>query len=399
MRVLFALIFCFQFLEAAVIADWRGPHRNGIYPANQLLDEWPAHDPVEAWSFVGLGQGHTSAVVGKERVFITGIVENLGHLFAFDKNGGLLWKKAYGPEWTRNYAGTRSTPILVNDLLYFLSGQGEVYCLRADDGAAVWSLNIHQQFKAPILEWGISEQLLVHGDRLFCTPGGPFSVVALDRYTGKTIWQSPNNGESASYCSSILVRHGEINMIITMLQKSVIGVDADSGELLWRHPHIAPYDIHANIPIYFDRFVYFQAGEGGTGQLLKIAPDGKSVAMVWESNSLDTLTGGMLLLNGYIYGSGYSKNGFQCLVWQTGAPQYVTTALKRANVIYADGKIYAYSERGTIALIKPNPKKFELISSFEMQHGDGPHWAHLVIDNGRLYVRHGDVLVVYDIAK
>ena len=119
--------------------------------------------------------------------------------------------------------------------------------------------------------------------------------------------------------------------------------------------------------------------------------------MVWESNSLDSLTGAMLIIDGYIYGSGYTKNGIQCLDWKTGQPTWVTKDLKRASVIYADGKIYAYSERGTIALIDPNPKEFKLISSLKIEEGSGPHWAHLVVHNGRLYVRHETALMVYNI--
>lgn len=399
MRIFILTLIYSQLLHAAILSDWRGPNRDGHYDAENLLDEWPANGAKEVWSFSGLGKGHTSAAVTKDRVFVTGILDETGYLFAFDISGDLLWKKAYGPEWTRNYAGTRSTPIVVDDLLYFLSGQGEVLCLSAKDGNHMWSINLHEKFKAPVLDWGISEQLLVDGDNVYCTPGGAFSIVALNRFNGKVIWQAENNGETASYCSPILTRHGGKNMLITMLEKSVIGVDADNGELLWRHPHIAPYDIHANIPIYHHGFVYFQAGEGGTGQLLEIAPDGQSVSVVWESNSLDTLTGATLLVDGFIYGSGYSRNGFQCLAWKTGEPKYVTDELKRASVIYADGKIIAYSERGKLALIKATPEKFALMSSVDIERGSGPHWAHPVVNDGRLYIRHEDVLIVYDIAK
>jgi outer membrane protein assembly factor BamB len=399
MRLFVLLILCTQFLHAAILSNWRGPNRDGQYNEENLLDEWPADGPKEVWSFSGLGKGHTSAAVTKDHVFVTGVLDETGYLFAFDKSGELLWKKAYGSEWTRNYAGTRSTPIVVDELLYFLSGQGEVICSSAKDGNSMWSINMHEKFKAPVLDWGISEQLLVDGDKVYCTPGGASSIVALNRFTGKTIWQAENNGETASYCSPILARHGGKNMLITMLEKSVIAVDADSGELLWRHPHIAPYDIHANIPIYHSGFVYFQAGEGGTGQLLRVAPDGSSVSVVWESNSLDTLTGATLLVDGFIYGSGYLRNGFQCLEWKTGEPKYVTDELKRASVIYADGNIIAYSERGTVALIRANPHKFELLSSFNIKRGSGPHWAHPVVNDGRLYIRHEDVLMVYDIAK
>jgi len=133
--------------------------------------------------------------------------------------------------------------------------------------------------------------------------------------------------------------------------------------------------------------------------LLKISPDGKSVKKIWDSRSMDTLIGHQVLIDGYIYGAGYPRNGFQALDWKTGRSKFEAREFSRCNVIFSDGLIYAYSERSIVGLIKPNPDKFELISSLPINEGSGPHWAHLVIKNGRLYVRHGDVLMVYNIRK
>jgi len=71
---------------------------------------------------------------------------------------------------------------------------------------------------------------------------------------------------------------------------------------------------------------------------------------------------------------------------------------KKCSVLYADNMFYCYAERsGIIALVKPDPSKFDIVSSFEITLGKKEHWAHPVILDGRLYVRHGDVLMVYDI--
>jgi len=66
-------------------------------------------------------------------------------------------------------------------------------------------------------------------------------------------------------------------------------------------------------------------------------------------------------------------------------------------VIFADGMMYCYSERGTMNLVKPNPERFELVSSFGVTLGTGTHWAHPVIHNGVLYIRHGDALMAYKV--
>ena len=65
----------------------------------------------------------------------------------------------------------------------------------------------------------------------------------------------------------------------------------------------------------------------------------------------------------------------------------------------ADGLLYMYNEKGTVGIAKPNPDKFEIISEFKITKGAGPHWAHPFIGEGKLLIRHGEVLMVYDIAK
>jgi hypothetical protein len=66
-------------------------------------------------------------------------------------------------------------------------------------------------------------------------------------------------------------------------------------------------------------------------------------------------------------------------------------------VIYADGMLYCYGENGTVALVKPRSTRYELVSSFEITKGTDEHWAHPAVSHGRLYIRHGDALMVYDI--
>jgi outer membrane protein assembly factor BamB len=396
--VLYMLLLLVQFVSADILSQWRGPLRNGIYPDKNLLKEWPANGPELLWKVDGLGNGFTSAAVTEKRVYVTGMLDNTGYLFSFDNTGKLIYKKAYGKEWYKSYEGTRSTPVVVDELIYLLSGQGTLYCLKANSGDKVWAADILKRFDAPNIEWGVAEQLLVNGEIIYCTPGGKKAAfAALNRFNGKTIWTTQSQDETSAYCSPILINHNSTNMIVTLLQKSIVGINADSGELLWKHAHIAPWDIHANMPIYHNGFIYFQSGEDGTGQLLKLAPDGRSVSVVWENNSMDTVFGHQVLVDGYFYGAGFPKRGFQALDWNTGKSLFEERSFSRANVIYADNFLYAYTEKGTIGLIKPNPKKFDLVSSFKITEGTGPCWAHLVINNGRLFVRHGDVLMVYDI--
>ncbi|MCI0471546.1 MAG: PQQ-like beta-propeller repeat protein [Candidatus Aminicenantes bacterium] len=383
-----------------VDSQWRGPNRDGVYPDEKLLDRWPAAGPQSLWTVFGLGEGYSSAAVTADRVYVTGMIAGKGYLFAFDIKGRPLWKAEYGAEWDGSHPGARTTPTVVGSRLYLLSTAGLAVCFDAD-GKKKWSIDLIRDFGAKNLEWGLTESPLVDGDRVFFTPGGTNAMMtALDRHSGKILWKIQGNGEKSSYCSPRIVKHGNMRLLLTMTAKSVVGIDADSGAYLWSYPHITSYDVNANTPLYHDGNVFIVSGYGAGGQMFRLARDGKKMDSLWSQSTLDSQMGAVVLVNGYIYGSGQRKRAWHCLDWKTGAVQYSAKEIgNKGNIIFSDGMMYCYSEEGDVALVKPNPKKFEVVSSFKIDKGAGPHWAHLAIKNGRLYVRHGEALMVYNIAR
>ncbi len=378
--------------------QWRGPNRDGIYPNESLLKTWPKEGPKLLWSVEGLGEGYSSPAVTADRVYLTGMTGGKGFLFAFDRNGKPVWKVSYGSEWNGSRPGARTTPTVVGDKIYLMSAKGQAVCFSTD-GKKIWSVDLMAQFGARNLQWGITESLLVDGDRVFCTPGGPsVTIVALDRHSGKTIWKIKADGKTSGYCSPCLVQHGKRRLLLTMTGESVVGVDADTGEYLWRNSHVTDYVVNANTPLYHNGFIYTVSGYGTGGQMFELSEDGTSVKRVWSQKKLDSQMGAVVLVDGYIYGSGHNGRGWHCLDWKTGKVQY--TARKIGNkgaIIFSDGMMYCYSENGDVGLVKPNSQKFEVVSSFRIKKGSGEHWAHPVIKDGRLYIRHGDALMVYHI--
>jgi len=383
-----------------VNSQWRGPHRDGVYPNESLLKSWPKEGPKLIWFVEGLGKGYSSPAVTGDRVYLTGMTSGEGFLFAFDKDGETVWKISYGSEWNGSRPGARTTPTVISDRIYLMSATGNVLCFSTA-GKRVWAVDLTARFGARNLQWGMTESLLVDGDRVFCTPGGPsVMIAALDRYSGKTIWKTKGNGETSGYCSPCLVEHGERRLILTMTAKSVVGVDADTGEYMWHQSHVTDYDVNANTPLYQSGYIYTVSGYGTGSQKFALSEDGTRVKRLWSQAGLDSQIGAVVLIDGYLYGSGHNSRGWHCLDWDTGKIQY--TARKIGNkgaIIFSDGMLYCYSESGDMALIKPNPQEFEVVSSFRINKGTGEHWAHPVIKDGRLYVRHGDALMVYQIGN
>lgn len=394
----------FACTESIKISQWRGPNRDGIYPETNLLKQWPENGPELLWSYEGLGEGHGSVGVGKDKLFVCGMPDSIGVLFAFNLKGTLLWKKEYGPEWYKNYTGTRSTPTVVGDFLYFESGQGVVYCYNGNSGELVWAVDLLKKFNASNIRWGMAESLLVKGDIVYCTPGGSKNnVVALNRFNGETLWTSIGNGQPSAYCSPILVNHNETQLIITNTGQSVIGVDAVTGVAYWSIEHRQKYEIHANTPIYSDGQILCSTAEDDTDLdgtvLIQLSENGKNAEVVWRNPAIKNLINGYILKDGYVYGSPFNGTEWYCMNWKTGETEYISKAFNSGSVIYADGLFYCYSHRGEMGLVDANQNDFKLISSFKIPLGTKQHWAHPVIDNGRLYIRHGNALMVYNISK
>ena len=410
MRILFILLilptfYCCSNSQDQPISQWRGPDRDGIYPETNLLKQWPDDGPEMLWSYEGLGKGHGNVGIGKDRLFVCGMIDSTGYLFSFSMDGNLLWKKAYGSEWYANYTGVRSTPTLVGDLVYFESGHGVVYCYNGDTGELVWSVDLLDKFNAENITWGMAESLLVDGDKIFCTPGGKENnVVALNRFTGETIWTSKGNGQLSAYCSPLRIEHNNTHLVVTMTAESIIGIDAESGEAYWNVEQRQTNYIHANTPIYHDGKILCSSSSDNKSEadgtvLLQLSDDDKNANILWRNRDITNLMGGVILKDGYIYGSKYRSSEWYCLDWKTGELKYIATPMRNGVIISADGLFYCYAESGELALVDANHQDFNIISKFTIHMGTEQHWAHPVINQGRLYVRHGDALMAYDIAK
>ena len=400
-RIFYSLLISMVCISASAqeISQWRGPNRDGIYTETGLLRKWPASGPKLLWQYETLGEGYTSAAVTSKGVYITGMINNNGNIFALDTKGKLLWNKEYGPEWTDSHNGVRSTPLVVNDKIYFLSSFGKLFCMNCSDGQTVWTVDLMKQYGAENIQWGITENLLFDGNTIYCTSGGTgAALVAFDINNGKEIWKSKANGEKSAYCSPLMIKIQGRKIIVTIMQNSVCGFDASTGAQLWKSAFRMDPDVHPNTPVYIDGYLYCGSGYGLGSIMLKLSADGNSVSQVWKNSTCDPKMGGVVVLNGRIYGTGDRNRKFFCLDWKTGKELFSSRDLAPANLIADEGLLYVYSESGKVSLIEPTSDKLNVVSSFSVPSGEGPHWAHLVIKDKKLYVRHGSSLMVYDIA-
>ena len=381
--------------------QWHGQNRDAKSDETGLLKKWPAGGPKEVWSVSGIGAGYSQAVITGGRIYITGVSDKQGTVSAFDLDGKLLWRKPYGPDggpWDRRFPGARTTPTVHDGRLYVLSSNERISCFDLD-GKALWQVDLRQRFGARLQRWGNAESVLIDGENVICTPGGNKAMLAaLSRKTGETVWTTAGLPGLSSYCSPALIERGRTRLIVTMTSAHIIGVEAGSGRLLWKRAYRNKYGNHPVTPTYNDGLLYLTSGYNLGGVMLELSADGRSFTERWAEKRPDPTHGGVIHLDGHIYGSAQSRSGrWFCVELKTGAVKWGQPIVKNGCAVYADGLFYCYGERGNLALVEMSPKAPRVVSRFRITKGRGKHWAHPSISNGRLYVRHGDVLMAYDI--
>ncbi len=386
-------------------SQWRGPRRDGISDEKGLLTEWPDEGPKLVWKTQGLGKGWSSPVIAKDRIYLTGDIEDDLVIFALDVNGKGIWQRKNGKSWKNPYPGARASCAVSEGRVYNMNAHGRVVCLDAGTGKELWAVNILERFDAKNITWALSECLLVDGERVIVTPGGKNALMAaLDKRTGKTIWITPApTDDKTSYCSPILFEFAGKRMIVNCSAGQGFGVDADTGKLLWTVPVKNRFGTNISTPIYGAGQVYFVTPYTDHGRVyrLKAAGDNVTAEHIWTSTKLDSVTGSGVLVDGTLFTAGYKNAKWWFAVdWQSGEIKYELKDLTTGAAIYADDHLYCLDEKGNIALVKPTPEGFEIKGHFEIETGKYKDaWAHPVLLDGKLYIRHHETLYCYDVKK
>jgi outer membrane protein assembly factor BamB len=391
-------------------SEWRGIDRTGVYNETGLLKKWPEKGPELLWSVKGLPKGNSQVAIGSNMLYLTGTKDSMEVLMAFDMKGTKLWETVYGRSWTASFPESRCTPTINDNRVYVTTGKLGAACIDATSGKIIWAVKVNEKFDGAYGAWGKAESPIVLDNKVFFTPSGnKTTMVALDKLTGETIWTSESLKDGSSYVSPLLIERGGKQQIVGLTEKFVFGISPNDGKIIWKFNYgekAAPpehYNIQINTPLYWNGGIFVSNGYNHPSVMLNLSEDGNSVSQRWSENVLDTHLGGDVRWGSYIYGSNWQNNAkgkWVCLDWNTGNTMYETEWITKGEIISADGMLYCYEEKtGNIALVKPSPEKFEVISSFKVPFGSGVNWSHPVINKGILYVRHMDAFMAYNIKE
>jgi len=389
--------------------QWQGPDRTALSKETGLLRKWEEEGPPLAWKVKDLGGGYSTPSVAAGRIFGMSYRGADEVVWALDERDGKeLWSSRIATA-TKNKGGqapegSRSTPTVDGDLLYVLGDGGELACLKVADGKEVWHKNLtDKDFDGSVPRWGYSESPLIDGDKLICTPGGgQATLAALDKKTGDTIWKAKvPQGDGAEYSSAVAADIDGKRQYIQFLKGGVVGVAAADGAFLWRYNHPANGTANCSTPIVSGHFVFAASDYGkggGLADLSKISGTGKDAKAdeVYFTQKMQNQHGGVVLVDGYVYGS--NEHSVTCLELKTGTIKWNESKPRKGSIAYADGRLYYRDEDGPLVLFEANPEKYVETGRFDQPERSGKKaWPHPVIANGKLYIRDQGVLLCYDV--
>ena len=353
------------------------------------------------WKATGAGAGFGGVAVAGGKVFTLGDKGDASFALALDEaSGSAVWSTKIGKAGG-DPSGPRSTPTVDGDHLYVLSQFGDLVCLEAATGKEVWRRSFEKEFGGRCGGWMFSESPLVDGDRLVCTPGSAQgSIVALNKRTGELLWQTKQFTDAAEYSSPIAVQIGGVRQYIQLTGENVVGVQADSGQVLWRARRQGETAI-VPTPIFYQDDVYVSSGYGVGCNLFHIGKAGNAyqAEQVYANKVMVNHHGGVVRVGDYLYGYSDGK-GWVCQEFKTGRLVWHDNGVGKGSLTCADGHLYMRSEggHGAIALVEATPRAYTETSRFDQpDRSQESSWSHPVIAGGRLYLRDQDVLLSYNV--
>lgn len=402
--------------------QWRGPRRDGVSEETGLLGEWPEGGPKVLWSVTNLGRGWSSPVVSGGRLFVTGDMNDGLVIHALDLQGRPLWQATNGAAWLGSWPGARAACAVSGGRVFHLNAHGRAAAFDAATGRELWAVNVLDRFEGRNITWAMSECLLVDGPRAIVTAGGARALMAaLDAATGATVWQSEplrfgpspsaahqrlaepaGEVDGAGYASPILFRLGGRRQIVNCSSRHAFGVDADTGRLLWTRPMPTKHSVLAATPVFWRDSIFVTGPDGDGGKCLRLTGRGDEVDVetAWTS-PMDTGQHGMTVVGDRLYGPFYRQaNRWACVDMSDGRLIHGTNSMAVGASIHADGRLYCVTQSGDVCLVEPAADAFRMRGTFRAIDTAKPLrdcWAHPILLDGRLYVRHHDTLRCLDV--
>lgn len=433
LAVLFAMAVSVQ---AEDWPQWLGPRRDGVWRETGILDKFPRDGLTVRWR-VPIGAGYSGPAVANGRVYVMDRqlaqgASNPNDAFARgqipgkervlclnEADGKILWQHEYDCPYTISYpAGPRTSPAVQDGKVYTVGSEGNLFCLRAEDGGVVWSRDFKKDFGVNTPMWGFAGHPLVDGGKVICLAAGQGSVaVAFNKDTGQEIWRALSAKEPG-YAPPMIYEFAGKRQLIVWHPEAVNGLDPETGKVFWTHRHLPPIRFGMSIPTprQVGDMLFLTSFYNGS-LLLRIDSDRPSV--IWKSakvsekdtDGLHTVMAAPWIADGFIYGP-CSYGQFRCLKLETGERLWETYAPTsgqserwgNAFIVPNGDRCFLASEKGELIIARLNPGKYEEISRARLldpvnrDPGRPVVWSHPAFANRCVYARNDREIVCVSLA-
>ena len=400
--------------------QWGGPGRDFRYDTSGLAETWPAGGPPVLWSRP-LGAGHSAIIAGGGRLYtMYRVAHGAGGgapwsgeetVIALDAaTGETLWEHVY-PSAVQDFdqgPGPHATPLLLGDRLFTVGTNKEMHVFDAATGAIVWERNFVTDFGAPpllirsMIKSGYGVSPLPYKDTVIVQVGGPGqAVMALRQDDGGVAWRSGSFLVSEAP-PGLIDFDGERHLVVYAGQ-AVHGLDPDTGEVLWAHPHDAGNDFNFQIPLWSDEddVLFLSSGYIGGSRAIRLAKDGDvtRVAELWYDPRLRFTFLNPIRLGDFVYGT--SGQGAAAVMTATHAATGETAwrerGFSRASLLHADGKTLILEEDGDLSLAVLAPGGMTRLASTPLF--DTRSWTAPTLVGTTLYARDRERIVALDLSE
>lgn len=381
---------------------WRGPRGDGTWHGPKLPEKWPESGLKPRWK-VPIGGGYSGVTVVEQRVFVMDRQKEpeTERVFCFDADSGQqIWKHEYPVTYGKlDYgSGPRAAPTWHDGKLFTVGALGECRCLDAMTGERVWSVNYLSDLNGKSQEWGFAGSALIDGDNVVVQPGGKdeHSIAALNRHTGKTVWQS--HSDAAGYATPMIVTHNERRQLICWTPSHIRGLDPATGKPFWQMPYEITYGVAIAEPIFQEGMVLV-CGYWNGSKAIRLGAQPEQAELAWEENKfLRGLMSQPLSRDGHVYllDKQYGLTCFELKtstkLWDDDNQMTPRGRNPHASLVWlgdADRAIILNSE-GDLILARLNATGYHEQSRSNII---GFTWAHPAFAGSRVYARSDTELV------
>lgn len=397
MRIHLPSLFAFSCLSLSASAgphwdQWRGPKRDGSVEGAK----WPEKlDGVKQLWRLPLGSSYSGPVTDGKFVFTTESKDKqFESAHAVDADTGKIvwtaqWEGHQGVPFfaARNGDWIRSTPSVHDGTLYVSGMQDVLIALNTADGKEKWRVNFPKDLKAGAQAFGYVASPMIDGDALYTHAGA--GLCKLERATGKLIWRSMDDGGGmmgGSFSSPVVATVAGKRQVVAQGRTELSGIDTDNGTVLWSQPVKSFRGMNIYTPVIQGSRI-FTSAYGGQSQAWEIGKDGAALkpALAWEHKSEGYMST-PVVIGGKIY-MHLRNQKLACMDLATGQQHWVSDKKfgEYMSLIAQGDRILALDMKGVLYLIKASPEKLEILS--EKKVSEEECWAHLAIEDGRLYIR------------